>query len=71
MADDLVPIDESFFGDEELSLVECHYGLDVVWSVVVAQILCSFLVVSFLLLTPLQLRILRHTLASLGLKDNS
>ena len=70
MADDLVPIDESFFSDEELSLVECHYGLDVVWSVVVAQILCSLLVANFLLLIPLQLRILRHT-ASLGLKDNS
>ena len=42
MADDLVPIDQSFFGDEELSLVECHYGLVVVWSEVVAQIPYAF-----------------------------
>ena len=41
MADDLVPIDQSFFGDEELSLVKCHYGLVVVWSVV-AQIPYAF-----------------------------
>ena len=67
MADNLVAIDQSFFGNEELALMGRHYGLVQVWSV--TQIFSSFSVI-FLLLTLSQVFLendLNHMIGSLDL----